>query len=355
MAAGACSTAPEAQPVPPGIVLGQGHEEVRAVIEARRLSGYVPGSGSDGNRLCLVVQGGGMRGIVGSAAAVALDQLGIAQTFDAMYGTSAGALTVAYLAAGQIAYGTSIYYQNLAGHGHFIDRWRLSEPMDIGFLFDQWITRGKALDADAVLASPVRVAVSATDAGDGRTRMFDNRELAAREFVSAVRASTSMPLFSDNRETIRGRDYVDGFIGAPVPVAPAVSDGCTHMLILPTSTPETRDAVSLVERIYGLFRMGGFPAAFRDAFARRADAYNTAVGRLYGEGFGIPTMIVAPRDPGSVPRSSETDPEPLVAAAEASLRRVEAAFGAPAGSTRLYFAPEGMQAFPDDRAGAAGS
>ena len=342
----ACASAPEAQPVPPGEILGDRHSEVRALIEGRQASGYKAGSGSDGKKLCLVVQGGGMRGIVGSASAVALDQLGIAGTFDAMYGTSAGALTVAYLAAGQIAFGTSIYYQNLAGHTHFINRWRLSEPMDIGFLFDQWITRGKALDAAAVEASPARIVVSATDTADGATRMFDNRELTPADFVSAVRASTSMPLFSDNVETIGGRGYVDGFVGAPVPVEAAVQDGCTHMLVVPTSTPETRDAIGFVERVYALFRMGRFPPAFREAFASRASVYNATVDRLYGRGYGIPTMIVAPRDPGVVPESSETDPELLIAAGEAALRRMERAFDAPAGSTRLYFAPEGMQAFP---------
>lgn len=273
-------------------MLGERHAEVLELIKARRASGYDAGSMSDGNRLCLVVQGGGMRGILGSAAAVALDQLGIAGSFDAMYGTSAGGLTVAYLAAGQIAYGTSIYYQNLAGHTHFIDPWRLSGPMDVGFLFDQWITKGKALDTDAVKASPVRIGVATTDAADGSVRVFDNRELTGAKFVAALRASASMPLFSNNREIIRGREY-------------------------------------------------------NDAFSRRAELYNAIVDRLYGPGYGIPTLIVAPRDPATVPSNRETDPDILVAAAEASLRRMERAFDAAPGSTKLYFAPEGLVAYPD--------
>lgn len=347
----ACTSTPAAVPVADGNVLGERHGEVFELIEARRDNGYEAGSMSDGHWLCLVVQGGGMRGILGSAAAVALDQLGIAGSFDAMYGTSAGGLTVAYLAAGQIAYGTSIYYQNLAGHTHFIDPWRLSGPMDVGFLFDQWITKGKALDTDAVIASPVRIGVATTDAADGAARVFDNRELTGPEFVAALRASASMPLFSNNREIIRGREYNDGFLAAALPVDAALADGCTHMLVLPTSTPETRDAVGLVERIYALFRMGDYSPAFRDAFARRAVLYNAIVDRLYGLGYGIPTLIVAPRDPATVPSNRETDPDVLVAAAEASLRRMERVFDAAPGSTKLYFAPEGLVAYPDGKPG----
>lgn len=348
MSLAACSaTVPPAQAVEDGNVLGERHAEVRELIAARQTSGYVAASHSDGQKLCLVVQGGGMRGILGSAAAVALDQLGIADSFDAMYGTSAGGLTVAYLAAGQIARGTSIYYQNLAGHRHFINSTRLSGPMDVGFLFDQWITNGKALDKDAVTRSAVHVAVVTTDATDGTARVFDNRELSGDLFVSALRASASMPLFSNNREIILGREYNDGFLAASIPIEPAIEDGCTHMVVLPTSMPETRDSVGLVERIYGFFRMGDYPKAFRDAFSRRAEFYNATVDQLYGAGYGRPTMIIAPRDPENVPRNSETNPEVLVAAAEASLRRIERAFGAEPGATKLYFAPEGLQAFPD--------
>lgn len=347
MSLAACSAvAREAQAVEDGDVLGERHAEVRALIAARKASGYVAASQSDGHKLCLVVQGGGMRGILGSAAAVALDQLGIAETFDAMYGTSAGGLTVAYLAAGQIAQGTSIYYQNLAGHRHFIDRRRLSEPMDVGFLFDQWITKGKALDTGALAESPVDVAVATTDASDGTVRVFDNRELSGDLFVSALRASASMPLFSNNREIILGREYSDGFMAAPLPIKPAIDDGCTHMVVLPTSAPETRDSVGLVERIYALFRMGDYPKAFQDAFARRAEVYNATVDQLYGAGYGQPTMIIAPRNLKNVPSNRETNPDVLVSAAQASLRRVERAFGADAGVTKLYYATEGLQAFP---------
>lgn len=286
-----------------------------------------------------------MRGIIGSAAAVAVDQLNMTPVFDAMYGTSAGALTVSYLAAGQIALGTSIYYQNLAGHKHFIDKLRLSGPMDIGFLFDQWITQGKALDAQAVIDSPVRVGVATTDAGNGKTRIFDNRELDPAEFVSAVRASTSMPLFANNIETIRGRQYNDGFLAASLPIEAAVSDGCSHMLVLPTSTPRFRDSIGLLEHLYGVFRLSDYSVEFRSAFRRRAELYNELVEQLYGDGFGVPTMVIAPQDADTVPDNGETDPDVLIAAGEASLRRIERVFGAPAGSTQLFFAPEGMRAF----------
>jgi hypothetical protein len=63
MSLAACSAvAPEAQAVEDRNVLGERHDEVRALIAERKASGYVAASQSDGHKLCLVVQGGGMRG-----------------------------------------------------------------------------------------------------------------------------------------------------------------------------------------------------------------------------------------------------------------------------------------------------
>jgi len=336
-------------PLPTGpvsdVAVGERFEEVVDLMQARRASGYVPGSHSDGHHLCLAVQGGGMRGVIGAAAAVGLDQLGFAGTFDTMVGTSAGGLTVAYLAAGQIAEGTSIYYQNLAGHEHFIDRWRLSAPMDIHFLYDQWVTRGKALDVDGVLRSRTRVVVTTTAVETGVTRLFDNRELSGPEFVAALRASTSMPIYASNREMIRGTAYSDGYVDAALPVRQALDYDCSHLVVLPTALPHELKTPGLIERVYAWLRLQSYPTPFVRAVQRRRESYIATVGPLYGEGFGLPTLVLPPTDPATVPSNRETDPAVLVTAAEAALRRVEQAFGAPAGSTSLYFAPEGQQAF----------
>jgi len=55
---------------------------------------------SDGTRVALVVEGGGMRGAVSGGMALALHELGLAGAFDAAYGSSAGTLNAMWLVSG---------------------------------------------------------------------------------------------------------------------------------------------------------------------------------------------------------------------------------------------------------------
>jgi len=79
-----------------------------------------------------------MRGVVSGGMVVALEQLGLLECFDAIYGSSAGAMNGAYFLAGQAALGTTIYYDNI-NNRHFIDFARAlrGRPVvDLDFLVD---------------------------------------------------------------------------------------------------------------------------------------------------------------------------------------------------------------------------
>jgi predicted acylesterase/phospholipase RssA len=64
---------------------------------------------SDGAKIALCVEGGAMRGVVSAGMVSALEELGLGEAFDAVYGSSAGAINTAYFLAGQAAFGTAIY------------------------------------------------------------------------------------------------------------------------------------------------------------------------------------------------------------------------------------------------------
>ena len=67
----------------------------------------------DGARIALCVEGGAMRGVVSAGMVSALEELGLVDTFDAVYGSSAGAINAAYFLAGQAAFGTTIYVEDI--------------------------------------------------------------------------------------------------------------------------------------------------------------------------------------------------------------------------------------------------
>lgn len=63
-----------------------------ALVQQRLRQGCSPGARRDGFKLGLVVEGGGMRGIISGAMLMALQDLGLTGVFDAAYGSSAGAI-----------------------------------------------------------------------------------------------------------------------------------------------------------------------------------------------------------------------------------------------------------------------
>jgi hypothetical protein len=65
---------------------------VLRLLLSRLQDGSAPGSRSDGFKLGLVVEGGGMRGIVTGAMLMGLQDMGLVNVFDSVYGEFGAAL-----------------------------------------------------------------------------------------------------------------------------------------------------------------------------------------------------------------------------------------------------------------------
>src|SRR5947208_11439555 len=89
----------------------------------------------DGRKVGLIVEGGAMRGVISCAALMALEELGMTEVFDEVYGGSAGAVNAAYFLAGQAAYATTLYYQKI-NNTRFLRRFWHRKIVDIDDLFD---------------------------------------------------------------------------------------------------------------------------------------------------------------------------------------------------------------------------
>src|SRR5213083_237209 len=94
-------------------IYGINPQETIALLKQRAFRLRQDRSIFDGRKLGLIIEGGAMRGVISCAALLGLEELGMTEVFDEMYGASAGAVNAAYFLAGQAAYATTIYSQKI--------------------------------------------------------------------------------------------------------------------------------------------------------------------------------------------------------------------------------------------------
>lgn len=102
------------------------HPVVEAVI-SRWKANSKPGQRHHGDvkKIALSIEGGGMRGCVSAGATAALNILGLDNTIDVVYGSSAGAMIAAFFISRQVS-GVQIYHDILPIAGkRFIDKGKL--------------------------------------------------------------------------------------------------------------------------------------------------------------------------------------------------------------------------------------
>ncbi len=82
---------------------------VTQVLKQRARAGSRPGAREDGHRVALVLEGGGMRGVVSAGMTAAIERLGLTPGFDLVAGASAGAINGAALLAGAAPRGRDLH------------------------------------------------------------------------------------------------------------------------------------------------------------------------------------------------------------------------------------------------------
>ena len=207
------------------------------VLRRRRREESKPGAraADDHARVALLVNGGGMRGVISAAMLCALDDLGYKNAIDIVYGYSAGAINAAYFIAGEMWYPLSIYYDHLASTTfvNFRRSLRRRPIMSMSFASDIVAGELKPLDYAAVRNSALPLVVPVTMVDTQRAEL-------ARDFTSnqdlkeAIVASCWLPFANLGTAAFRGRPALDGGVLMPSMLEAAENDNCTHVLLLRT-------------------------------------------------------------------------------------------------------------------------
>ena len=256
------------------------------LMRSRLSSASAPGNRKDAYHLALVLEGGGMRGVISIGLAAGLEKLGLTGTFDSIHGSSAGACAAAYFAAGQSDLGGSIYYEDI-NNDRFIDTWRPSRGrpvMDLDFLVDDVMVNSKPLDASPFLRRPNYVNIVLTDAERGSSQSISNFDSTA-DVRAALRASAFIPLIAGKYANYRGRRYLDGGLIQQIAIQSALDVGATHILVLLTrkfASLFRREASASRSVELAMMRLFYNPT-IADIYADRAKGINRSIRQILGE------------------------------------------------------------------------
>jgi predicted patatin/cPLA2 family phospholipase len=208
---------------------------VISALHRRREQGSMPGERSDGRRIVLVIEGGGMRGVVSAGMTAAIEQLGFTDCFDEVHGASAGAFAGAFLLAGQAAYLTGIYPYGF-GNPVFASAHRVMRgrpPFDLDYVVDEVWRRQRPLRTDRILTRGIALHCTATDVRSAA--IVDLSELDDDQQIrTAMLASSRLPWLAGGPVTFRDHQLLDATLAEPIPVQAARGSGATDLLVLQT-------------------------------------------------------------------------------------------------------------------------
>ncbi|KAI8470618.1 MAG: hypothetical protein J3K34DRAFT_458747 [Monoraphidium minutum] len=233
---------PQQQPLLP---LPPRDHPVLELVRQRLREGSVPGRRSDGFKLGIAVEGGGMRGIVTGAMLMGLQGFDALEAFDAVYGASAGAINATYFLTGQPE-GLDIYTDHLAGSDRFLSLKRYwvgggAPAMDLSYLLDEVMMEVTPLDWQAAIDSPVPLKVVASSLDTLRAELLEGFS-SPDDLRECLKASACVPEIAGVPRLHRGHRLVDAAVFEPIPVKSAVRDGCTHVLALCSRPPSSGPA-----------------------------------------------------------------------------------------------------------------
>jgi predicted acylesterase/phospholipase RssA len=235
--------------------------DVLRVIEGRARSGSRPGHRDDGLRIALSIEGGGMRGTVSAGMALALYERGLLPAFDAVYGSSAGAISAAWLVSsnpeGLRGWADPDYARSLIRWRAPLHRRPRRRPVvDVETLIEVLYQTEFPMDFDSILASPIEYHPLATDAATGESTDLRPLITDAAELRLALRASASLPFLAGPPIELHERRFYDAGVAESIPFRTPLAQGATHILVLRSRRPldlaDGADGADGVEGVEGV-------------------------------------------------------------------------------------------------------
>lgn len=272
---------------------------------------------------CLVMEGGGMRGLFTAGVIDVLLESGVC--FDAAVGVSAGAIFGTNIKSGQA--GRVLRFNlRFCRDPRYVSLRSLIRTGDVfgaDFCYNQLTYHLDPFDTDAFARSPMKFYAVCTDLRTGKP-YYHLCEKGTPEDMIYIRASASMPLVS-RTVIIGGAAYLDGGVADPLPVRFAQGLGYERMVVIRTK-PEDYKKSPQKGMFLARARYRDYPE-FVKTFARRHEIYNDSLEDIrslqkQGRAFVIAPQTMPPA--GVVERNPDRLRRTHEAGREEALRQLDA-------------------------------
>ena len=251
---------------------GANAEAVVDLLAARAATGSRPGQRTDQARLVLLIEGGSSRGAFSNGMAVVVEELGLLDCFDAVYGSSAGALNAAWLLCRRAA-------RSVGGWWHPEVMPRVINPrrvlrgkpiIDTRHLVHHVYEHVMPMGFTEILENEVTFHPLATDARTGESTDLHPLITDVPRLQLALRATTCLPVLAGPPVSFGADSYIDAGVSETVPIHTAIAQGATHIVALRTRAPGlVRPPSRLERRVVGRYLTRHAPGALDPWMNRR--------------------------------------------------------------------------------------
>lgn len=286
---------------------------VRRILSQRVAAGSQPVKRADGQHVVLTIEGGGDRGVIAGGMAAALEEAGLLPAFDAVYSSSSGTLTGAWLLSSDLRAGLRAW-TDPSSYARMARPWNplRGRPLfDLEWLIEEFYDKTLRLDAEHILANSISLHPLATDAATGAPVDLAGLIHDKTSLHTAMRASAALPILAGKPVEFGGRHYLDAGLSESIPLDTPIAAGATHILALASRKQgHPANDSGPVRWITGQWLRRAAPGALAPFLARNARAGRVAarLANYNADGESTPSvMTIHPGSDSPHVRRRETD------------------------------------------------
>jgi predicted patatin/cPLA2 family phospholipase len=228
----------------------------------------------DGRKIALVLPGGVMSGVVGAGALLALEKLGLNNSFDVIYSASAGFPNASYFLTENCKVGATIYYEELKDR-NFINFFKIWKPVDFDRAVES-IRTYKILDYKKIWETKTELYLKVDDILEKSTFLRINDQNPS-DYFEILREAISFPLLSKGG-VVNGKRFFDGQItdkDIREFLQHAIDSDCTDILIIYNQTKQRQVEINSLGKILEII-----PDKDISKFETKPDILKSACGRM---------------------------------------------------------------------------